>query len=413
MRNLTFKQAILSTGIAVFTLLSAVVPAKAEKRIYINPTGDEFPILAYHAFKPNLVNDQNYRILHDCGFNMAHGWCEDTTFISKSLDIAARYGIKLLVNCPQTRNEKLLPGIAKRYNVYTATAGYLLWDEPVVKQFEHMRQLIDAVLSVDDRKLAYVNLLPNYARKDVYGSKDYPDYLETFVRIANPQFLSYDNYGILEEKGKLTLRPDYFENLEIARDVCLQHDLPLWTFCRSTAHHAYAVPDEGQLMFEAFSGLSYGSKAIQYYGYASDVIDNEVITQAPVDQQGKRRKVWYAMQKTNREIKTVGRILLPCKTIDVWHTGIEIPKGTRQLKQSDLPGPFRRIVSEPAGIIVSHHREGNRNYLLVVNKDFENSQKVTIQKDSEVKRIYSNGTAKIDNSSTVKLKPGSWCLYTW
>lgn len=403
------SRAVFLAGIALF----AMFPASAvEKDPYVNPTGSEFPILAYHAFRQELVNPENYKVLKQCGFNMGNGWVTDTELVSKSLTMAEDAGIKVLINMPGTRNPKDIPLITKKYDGYSATAGYLLWDEPVVSQFEKMAELISAVRGTSD-KLAYINLLPNYASLKSIGAPSYKSYLEQFIAVAQPQFLSYDNYCIEEKEGKLVLRPGYFENLEIAKEVCQEHEIPLWTFCLSTAHFNYPVPNEAQLLFEAFTGIAYGSKCIQYYGYGSAGIAGKEVTTAPVDSLGKPRKVWYAIRKANTQIQNIGRILLDCDVKNVWHTGLEIPIGTKKLTSQELPGPFTRIVSGSKGVVISHLTNGKNNYLMIVNKDFEKSQRVNVEKRATVTRISTDGRLYADNSKSVTLKPGSCILYEW
>ena len=50
---------------------------------------------------------------------------------------------------------------------------------------------------------------------------------------------------------------------------------------------------------------------------------------------------------------------------------------------------------------------------MIVNRDFEQKQKVTVRKDSGVKRVKSNGKVSKDNSKNITLAPGGYYLYTW
>lgn len=386
-----------------------------EKRIYVNPTGDEYPIMAYHAFKEPLINPENFRVLRDCGFNLANGWVVDTTKVSLSLKYAADADVRLLVNIPGTRDASKLKELVGLYDRYPATAGYYLYDEPTAAKFGRMAQLIAGVVDVSPRQIAYVNLLPNYATPEQLKASSYEEYLELFVQEADPQFISYDNYCIqTDADGFNVLRDDYFENIETVRRVADRHGLPFWTFILSTAHFSYPVPDEGQMLFQGFVGLAYGSKAIQYYGYATDAVcDGKPLNTAPLDQNGNRRPLWYKIRQVNRQIAAIGKILLGCHVKEVLHTGASIPKGTRKLDRSNIPYPFTGIVSGSAGVVVSHLKGNGADYLLLVNKDFERRQKVRIEKTAEVRRIYADGQSRIDNSRNVTLPPGGWCLYTW
>lgn len=360
-----------------------------------------------------MVNKENFATLRECGFNIGFAWNEDTTCFSQILTLTEEVGLKTLISCPQTRSASEIPILAARYDGYPANAGFVLWDEPNVTLFEKMGTLIKAVEESAPGKLAYVNLLPNYATPHQLAADNYRDYLEKFVHIAKPGFLSYDNYCIIKKEGHLELRPDYFENLEIAREICNKYGLPLWTFCLSTAHFDYPVPTEGQLLFEAFTALAYGSKCIQYYGYATDEIAGKKLDTAPVDQEGHRRKIWYVIRNVNSDIQRVGQFLLNCKSKGVWHTGANIPPGTVALKSSVLPGPFKRIVSGSAGVVVGHLSGDGRNYLLIVNKDFSKRQKVSIETERPVIRITKSGRQTQTKNAHTTLKAGGWALYTY
>lgn len=385
----------------------------SEGSAYVNPTGDEFPIIGHHAFFEKMNTLENYIVLKQCGFNIANCWNSDTTYISKILTLAEKAGIKAWVNCPEIKNAINIPLFAQRYNHYPANIGYLIWDEPKANIFNKIKGLIEAVKINSPGKLAYVNLYPNYASTKQLKADTYNDYVESFVKTTNPQFLSFDNYCIYQEDGHLTLRPGYFENLEIIRRICNNHGIPFWTYVLSTAHFDYPIPTEGQLLFEAFTSLAYGSKAIQYFGYATDNIDGKKVYTAPVDQEGRRRKVWYTIRNVNAQIQRVGQLLLPCRSIGVWHTGAEIPKGSQSLKTSDLPGPFRRIVSGADGVVISHLGCGDTNYLLIVNKDFSHRQKVGVEIDKPVTRITQTDRNIMSKNSKITLKAGGWALFSF
>lgn len=384
-----------------------------EGRTYVNPTGDEFPIMGYHAFWPEYSTVENYRTLRDCGINIAQGWSQDSADVPAQFRAAEEAGVKVLVNCSATHHTDQLISLEQRLNADPVNIGYLLWDEPKTEQFGKINERINAVVDVDSVKLAYVNLLPNYATTKQLGADTYAGYLEQFMTEARPQLLSYDFYCILKGKDGIQLRKGYFENLEEARKCSRRHNAPLWTFCLSTPHFGYAYPDEAQLTFEAFTALAYGSKCIQYYGYGPSIIDGTYSAITPVDSLGNRSDIWYAMQKTNAQIQTVGQRLLRCDSKNVWHTGTTIPAGSVRLTQSMLPRPFYSVVSQSAGVTVSHHTDGSRNYLLIVNKDFLSKQRVSVRRAPGVRRINEKGRELSESKVNYTLKPGSWLLFEW
>lgn len=400
------------------TVIFAVLPACARDRQspppYTNPTGSEFPILAYHAFRiPEMITPENFKIVRDCGINMVCAWCPDTANLTKTLNCTQEFNIKVLASSPFTSNVTGLKQNVRKYDKYPMTAGYVLWDEPDADLFPKLGQLIEAAIAPDETKLGYVNLFPNYANAKQLGKPSYKAYLEAFIETANPQFLSYDNYCIIQKGNNLILRDNYFENLEIARDVAENANIPLWTFCLSTAHFDYPIPDKAQLRFQAFSGLAYGAQAIQYYGYGPCEIAGKKILTTPVNQQGIRNRAWYAMRDVNREIQALAPVFLGAKVENVWHTGNNIPKGTTRLSAGKLPRELSSVVSTGQGVVVSHLTNNGHDYILIVNRDFQNRQTVRVAKNANVKRINAKGRTYTDKASRVTLPAGGWCLYTW
>ena len=80
---------------------------------------------------------------------------------------------------------------------------------------------------------------------------------------------------------------------------------------------------------------------------------------------------------------------------------------------SELPEQIKSIESWGEGVVVSHFTNGDKNFLMIVNRDFGQKQKVTVRKDTGVKRVKSNGKVSKDNSKNITLAPGGYYLYTW
>lgn len=381
---------------------------------YVNPTGKEFPLVAYHAFNDtSQLTEANYRLLKECGFNVALSNLYPDNALKKMLEICESQGMKLIINRWGIKHGPRMAQETLKFKNYPALAGILVWDEPNVSDFETIADLQDAILSEDPDILSYVNLLPNYASAAMLEADNYRAYLEDYIEIVNPQFLSYDNYGISGRNGNTELHKNYFENLEIASRVCRDAGIPLWTFCLSTAHGQYPVPTEGEMMFEAFSGLAYGSQCIQYYGYAPWPGVMPEYADAPVSITGRKQKAWDVCYKVNTAVRSVSEVFLGAEVLDVWHTGSQIPQGTTRLSAGQLPYGINSVRSFGTGVIVSHLQNGDKQYLVVVNRDFKNSQRISISKGGNVHRLVSNGREVVEMSENVTLPPGGFSIYVW
>ncbi len=413
------KGRIIASLMISLAVIIAISPACAREQMaappkYVNPAGDRFPVVAYHAFNDtNLITLKNYRYVKDAGFTIAVSNLYPEKYIKQMLDYCEANDLKLIANCWGIQDESKIKKETEKYKGHKALGGILVFDEPKADKFSMISKLNKGVLAASTEILAYVNLLPNFATAEQLGAKDYKNYLESFVDQVNPQFISYDNYSIYEKDGKILLRKNFFENLEIAREVSEHRGIPFWTFVLSSAHLNYPSPDEGQISFQVFSSLAYGSQGIQYYGYAPWSGVEDKLFDAPMLLNGKRTDVWKACKKVNKQIHAMTWVFLGAKVKNVWHTGGSIPQGTRRMDASELPEQIKSIESWGEGVVVSHFTNGDKNFLMIVNRDFEQKQKVTIRKDSGVKRVKSNGKVSKDNSKNITLSPGGYYLYTW
>ena len=61
--------------------------------------------------------------------------------------------------------------------------------------------------------------------------------------------------------------------------------------------------------------------------------------------------------------------------------------------------------------MVSHIQKGEKEYLLLVNCDINNKQKVMLERTRPVTRIYGDGTRKTDTGPSFTLDRGGYALF--
>lgn len=385
------------------------------KIVYHNPTGKEFPILAGCAFEtPDLVTPENFKTIRQCGFNLMESSFTDDQAIRNAIESAQGSGVRILLSTPGVERDSSIPSTVRKYKNDPEIMGYVLSDEPSAKSVRVLRRRRDAVLSESPNQYPFITLLPIYASPKQLGTQNYGEYLEAFADTVKLPILCYDNYPIIVKDGFETLRNNYFENLEIAHDVAARHNVPLWTYVMSAAHLNYPEPTEGHMMFEAFSSLAYGCQGLLYYTYGVPPAFHKIdYKHTPIDRAGHKTATWHRVQKVNKTIQSLSNVFLGAKIERIRHTGAEIPTGTKPLKNNDLPLEFSSIVSQGAGVIVSIFNNNGKRYLMLVNKNFNHPQKVSVRKSDNVKRIFPDGSVKEDQNIKVRLAPGGFCIYTW
>ena len=269
--------------------------------------------------------------------------------------------------------------------------------------------------SADTTHTVYLNLFPSYGdpavRNDFLGAESYEDYADKFVKEVGLPQISYDFYPVIEDVKENYVRPYFYENLEVIRRVARRHGMPFWAFVMSTEHGPYPLPSGAHLRYEAFSALAYGAQCIQYFTYWTPIDQHFNYRNAPISKDGRRTHVYYLAKELNREIQNLAFVFLGAEAVDVWHTGSYIPKGTTPLQTP--PAPFTDIKVDGEGIVVSHLVNSGSHYLMIVNRDINRAQNVTIENSKAVKRIMPDGSQKREKSGrrTLPLVPGGYLLY--
>ena len=406
----------MTRNILAALFLSACIMANAQvnRHAYRNPTGKEFPILAwYSVLGDGNITPERYKELRNAGFNISFSHFYDIEDMAKGLEAAQGTGVKLMVMCDEL--EKNTAKTVNRFKNDPKVAGWFLRDEPTSHEFGRLREFRDRVYSADTTHTVYLNLFPSYGdpavRNDFLGAESYEDYADKFVKEVGLPQISYDFYPVIEDVKENYVRPYFYENLEVIRRVARRHGMPFWAFVMSTEHGPYPLPSGAHLRYEAFSALAYGAQCIQYFTYWTPIDPHFNYRNAPISKDGRRTHVYYLAKELNREIQNLAFVFLGAEAVDVWHTGSYIPKGTTPLQTP--PAPFTDIKVDGEGIVVSHLVNSGSHYLMIVNRDINRAQNVTIENSKAVKRIMPDGSQKREKSGrhTLPLVPGGYLLY--
>ena len=205
--------AVLAMTTGVATLARAEAPGAWK-------IGD--PIVTYWAgpgYDTNVpLNDAAAKQMVDLGINLV--WAASPA----ELDVARRNGLRAMyvdrslilpasLDDPALRAklDALVDGIRENPAFYT----YHLVDEPDATKFAGLGRLVDYLRRRDPAHLAYIDLFPNYASDEGWGTKGYEAYLDSFISTVKPSLLSYDHYqfrtdydssGYLQNLGKCVRR---------------------------------------------------------------------------------------------------------------------------------------------------------------------------------------------------------------
>jgi hypothetical protein len=381
-------------------------------------TDGEIPIVAWVGVPESEISVERFLELKESGINTNMSFYSNLQVTEKALECAREAGVKIIANCPEIKNdtEKAVRKLMK----HPALAGYYLKDEPNAGEFPELGDWARKIQAIDSKHYCYLNLFPNYASREqlfgpdaqeISGKNDYAEHVAAFIREVPLPFVSYDHYSIVVEKGTRVQRPKYFENLDIIATQSQKSGLPFWAFALASSHWDYPVPTVGELRLQMFSNLAYGAQGLQYFTYWTPGTDYQ---HGPIEMDGTRSVVYDRIKLVNQEIQNLAGVFLGAKMISVWHTGdYRLPDGTRRV--ISWPTPVKTLVTSENGAVVSLLEKGDRQFLVIVNRDFQNLMKLTFIADNQVQRVLKDGTLILANkySPTTEVDPGDIVIYSW
>ncbi|MBP1664101.1 MAG: hypothetical protein H6Q19_1241 [Bacteroidetes bacterium] len=354
------------------------------------------PILAWYSIPEAFSTTERFGELAETGINLHFSFYSNANEVQKALDLAGNSLLKVIISCPEleTETEKTV----RRFMYHPALAGYYLQDEPTASQFGKLREWVKRVRAVDSIHYCYINLFPNDVKPRKLEASGYRSYVNRFLKEVSVWFLSFDHYPVMGE----TLRPIWYENLEIIAAASRKYNLPFWAFALTTAHDYYPVPDMAELRLQVYSNLAYGAQAIQYFTYWTPPVDAYDFHHGPITLDGKRTNAYDLIKAMNTEIRALSGVFLGATVMSVHHTGTTIPKGTKRLKK--LPAPFLKIDTGNSGAVVSYLKNGDKKYLIIVNRSFLKPLDLRIELNSNsVRQVLKNGRVNL-------LPSGSACF---
>jgi hypothetical protein len=368
---------------------------------------EEIPILAWYSIPPSETTLARYEELKEAGITYKLSFCPDTVTMQRALDTAYMAGIKVIVSCPELKSNT--ESTVRMFMNHPAVAGYMLRDEPGRADFKELGEWARKIEAVDSNHFCYLNLFPNYASEEQLGTKTYKEHVDLFVKEVPLKLLSFDHYPVVGD----SLRFNWYDNLEIIARAARESGKPFWAFALSVAHGPYPVPTIAQIRLQVYSNLAYGAQGIQYFTYWTPYDTTWNFNNGPITLEGKRTVVYDRIALVNKEIKGLSEIFLGADVISVKHTGKTIPVGTKPLEE--LPSPIYSLNTEGQGAVVSVLKNGLNYYLVIVNRDFMKTMKLSVETAPEVKRVFKDGSVVNADAYQIssELEPGDIAIYKW
>jgi hypothetical protein len=273
--------------------------------------------------------------------------------VNRQLDLSARYGLKAIVSMAGLPPEKLPND--------PACWGYFLGDEPGPGAFPDLRKTADALRKARPGKLAYVNLLPDYAPLSALGATSYVAHVARFISEVHPDVLSMDYYPHFRPDADG--RDGYCQNLEVMRQQSLAAGIPFWNFFNSMPFGDHTDPTEAQLRWQIFTSVAYGAKGVMYFCYWTPSGGEFPRGGAIITLEGKRTRHYEEAKRINATLKNLGPTLMKLTSTGLYRIHSKddpavLLKGSplRSLSAGDyLVGTFRHADGRRAVLLNNYH----------------------------------------------------------
>jgi hypothetical protein len=312
--------------------------------------------------------DVRFAELADANFTFMIGNFGATTpvAVSNQIHLCGKHGLKSIVSMAGLAPEQL-PN-------EPACWGYFLGDEPGPGAFPDLRKTVDALRQARPGKLAYINLLPNYAPAWALGTTNYAEHLARFLREVHPDVLSMDHYPMFSPEADG--REGYCQNLEAMRQQSLAGGVPFWNFFNTMPYGPHTDPTEAQLRWQINASLAYGAKGVMYFCYWTPPGAEFPKGGAIIQRDGTRTRHYEEARRINGRLKQLGPTLMQLTSTGVYRVR---PKDdpTVALKGS----PIRSLTPGDYLVGAFRHADGRRAVLLQ-NYHFAYSAWPTVEFDA-------------------------------
>lgn len=315
--------------------------------------------------------------------------------------------------------------------------GMLTKDEPSIPEFENQNKYRKVLEDAGYGELLnYCNLLPVWA--PVYalrGEKpwssmmalsgkqasaddvsctnaEYQEYVNKFVDIVKPSFLSFDNYCVIGEFPGTGNR--YFENMRIIADKAQEVHIPFWAFNLTTGHGSYRIPTEADIQWQVNCALAYGAKGIQYFCYQMPWETKpdpgwQYLGGSYIDINGQKTQQYEYGKRMNKQISEMDKVLMNSTRVELnYLNGGICDFDNSGAVQKDN---FRELskVSSDGNLLMGCFDHQGKTAIYFVNNNLENPLSANAQFSNyvEANMYTNNGVSKMNGQAlTFNLEPG-------
>ena len=408
----------------------------------------QYPITYWYGIRKPFLSRERLIEAKECGFNLIE--CSyDTETNLKVLRWCQELGLKANVQDPRMYTvldgkdgwEQVMDAIISDYRDCPAVNRFFIRDEPIDVDIPHLARVVNYLHEHDPKHGEYINQLPLPAFLPYERYRN--DIIRAYIAQAHPTILSYDHYNLMRREVETLTdlpaarlsdeniarnhwedkvfdaydRPSYYDNLEMIRDEAAAAGIPWMIIILLVEHWHYRFPTEGEVRWEAFTALTYGSVGLSYFTYWTPGVGhgepwsyhNGIILS-----DGTRGEKYEIVKGINAELQTLYAGLLgdvpgvskgpgALKSEAVFHVGEEEDQMVRPF------GGYGKVTSLGGGRFIAGFFEGGR--MMVTNKDHDHPAVLTIKADGRLLHLNKQTSEWEACDGTFAFTPGDGELF--
>ncbi|MDR6785226.1 hypothetical protein ABIE26_003925 [Pedobacter africanus] len=401
--NRLIKSLLMCTGMLVLTGVCSCSKAQTEKikpdpvKPPVAEVKDDMMIGIYVSPGIGYITDHHFKNIREANVDLIQDISLSYSQTNKlaMLDMAAANQLKMFVADQRVDGTDAdMAAMVNAYKNHPATAGYYIKDEPRVPDLADAAMRYKKLINLDPEKVPHVNLFPSYATGALANVEYEKEYVEQWIELVgavNLKYLSFDNYPFMKD-GTLREVP-YYKDLDIIRRAGLKYKVRTSSYLQSIGSDiGLRRPDANELRYSAFTNLAYGIKLPVWFTYWTPIGSTEKFTNAIVDAQGNKTDLYEPFKLINGEMRQLGKTLMKLDAMDVFHTGLSIPSGTKR-----TPSDFIwKAENENEFMLITHfvNPANNRVYIMVVNKSLTENKTFAFKIGTAVTNV--KGISKAD-----------------
>ena len=382
---------------------------------------------------PDYNTDEYFEKMAGCGVNLLVAYNVDyqaaPQVISKSLDLAAKYGMVITVHdtgISEKRGENV-PTLDEavtelsNYMTHPGFGGLFLCDEPRTSYYfptDGTRDIsqyapLSNLLKEDVGIFCYSNMLGCRAGME----EGYERYIQEYCEKMNPEYLCFDKY-VWDTTVSVE---NYIYNLATVREYAEKYNIPFWSFVQAGSQWNDAkdyfdsegyYPNEKEFDWAVNVPLAFGCKGIlyftmiqpYYFAFAKST-EFDFERNGLLGAYGNKNRWYYYAQNMNAQIAAVDEVLMNAVNKGVLVSGQRTEKDMENARNAILEGKsWRELTSFSGDALVGCFNYQGKTALYVVNYSSEYAQKIELNFDGSYRvRVIQDTETRYESGNNLIL----------